>query len=480
MNIDDEKVDYYFFFPYLKCSNKLKINSIELFSSDKLNEMEPGFRDQILSISKNFYMSDNHKIKNMTTGHFREFYDLASIGYISEKHLEFEKILKIRELLIYLYSNLHPTLLNPFLDITASNLFIFRKEKQSFDIYESNNNLLCIAKKEEPALKEGFHGLLNEKTIIRLRIDEKIYPPHPSFNQNCYQDIFSDINRIDNNSVFNFITDDLKLDVMFNTERLMRSIQWYNRSLNDNISDKEQLINLSVSFESLLDLDKDKNITSRFKDSINILIGNNAKLDAWIEQFYTARSEIVHRGYANELYYSTEQKKGGNIRYRDLISYGRRIFQILFNTILNSEFYKQKTNLEELFISNNERLHTLIRIINKNENVAENLNKNVTLLDTMIKYKFVGEEKILIKDLLHLITKTSEHYLINFSAEEQSEINAFNSEKDIEKQLGMYFKVHKILSQKGDTPELYKVDDICWHYLMLNVIHALKNETQTT
>ncbi|MDR3598514.1 HEPN domain-containing protein [Clostridium sp.] len=478
MTLNHEEVYYYFFFPYLKCSEKININGIDLFSSNKLDELDKESQKIISLISNNFYMAQNYKIKNMIAGYIKERHDLTDHGYNSDYHLNFGKILKIRELIIYLYSSLHPTLLNPFLEMDVSNVFVFRTERQLLDIHKSNNNLE-FTDKVENSNSEGFWGLLNGKTFISIKKDEKIFPPYPNFQQNHNQDLFLDINRIDNNSVYNFLNDPQKVNLLFNTSRLIKSIQWYNRSNNGSISDEEQLIYLSVSFESLLDLEKDKNITSRFKNAINILIGSNEKLNAWIDQFYTARSEIVHRGYSNELLFSTSLKKGNKLRYRDLISYGRRIFQISLNSILNSEFFKHRTNLEELFISNYERIELLITNLNKKVNVIETLQKYENVINNIIEYRYVGEESIQIKDILHLISKSIYPYLSSFTPEEQTIANEFIKEKAISEKLIKYEAVHRIINEEKEIVLLNKIDDICWSYLLIHIIRAKSINEET-
>ncbi|MEE9429859.1 MAG: hypothetical protein V3V16_02395 [Melioribacteraceae bacterium] len=475
----DEVVNYYFFFPYFKCSEKLDFGGIDLYPSNNLDGLEPNAKSQINFISNKFYMSADYKIKNMTVGHIKEKYNLGTHGYISSEHSQFSKLLNIRELLIYFYSSLHPTLLTPFLDINASNLYTFRVNDKLVKNYKSNENLLCLNQSENDILMtDGFSGLLNELTFISIDKDENIFPPFPSFDQNYTQNLFADINRIPEQSLFNFINDESKLEVLFKTSRLIRSMKWYNRSINNNISDHEQLIYLSVSFESLLDLGKEKNITNRFKNSINILLGNNSKLNAWITQFYNARSEIVHRGYANDLNFSADQKNKEKTHYRDLLSYGRRIFQILFNSIIVSEYFKNSTNLVDLFISNRERVDLLIKKINKNDTKSV-LEQNESLIDKLIEYQYAGSERILIKDLIHLVVKIADCYKKEFEAYDQLKIDDFINEKDMENKLLKYFELHRVLQNNKGIPILTKLNSICWHYLM-NTVFAVVHKRKTT
>ena len=78
-------------------------------------------------------------------------------------------------------------------------------------------------------------------------------------------------------------------------ERILTSITWYNRSLKSDIDESEALVNLAIAFESLLDLDRGDNITTRFKEAVSLIVRDVDRLESWITQFYKARSEIVPR-----------------------------------------------------------------------------------------------------------------------------------------------------------------------------------------
>jgi len=484
MPSDDQKLSYYIFFPYLKCSDKIIIDEITFYSSNKIDELSADDQNILREISDKFYMSYNYKIKNMMVSVIKERYDLSQFGYKSDIHTTYGKVLKIRELIIYLYSSLHPTFLDPFLDKVACNLFAFIPEKRVIPNYRSNINLQYVGGIKEELdknLVDGYHGILNGTNFISIEKNEKILPPIPGYNQNYNQDLSVDLQRIEKGSVYNFFHDFKKVHILFETDRLFRSMQWYNRSNSKSISLEEQLINLSISFESLLDLEKDKNITNRFRNAINILIGNNEKLNAWADQFYNARSEIVHRGRTGELSFTTGSDKGDKIKYRDLTSYGRRIFQILLNTILNSEFLKYKTDLEELFISNRERIGLVIKEINKNVDILKTLKSLGTVIENIEKYKYVGEEKIYTKDLLHLISKTIEAFLSDFDDNEKNVLKDFICEKDIVEKLIKYENVNVIIEKSSlITTELKKINSFCWHYLMFSVFQAKRQKDATT
>jgi len=84
-------------------------------------------------------------------------------------------------------------------------------------------------------------------------------------------------------------------------DRIFVALKWYNRSNSINVSDETALLHLAIAFESLLSLEQAPQITQRFKESVRLLVGPVPKLESWADQFYDARSRIVHEGSGTDL-----------------------------------------------------------------------------------------------------------------------------------------------------------------------------------
>jgi hypothetical protein len=59
---------------------------------------------------------------------------------------------------------------------------------------------------------------------------------------------------------------------------------------------------LAVAFETLLRLPEFSK-TDRLVDAISLLLGRTERLDEWAEQFYAARSQVVHEGEVRDEYF---------------------------------------------------------------------------------------------------------------------------------------------------------------------------------
>src|SRR5258708_35007223 len=79
-------------------------------------------------------------------------------------------------------------------------------------------------------------------------------------------------------------------------ERIFTALEWHNKSTARDIEEEEALVYLSLAFESLLNLPQGTALSSRFKETVMVLLGSIPRLDSWLEQFYRARSAVVHEG----------------------------------------------------------------------------------------------------------------------------------------------------------------------------------------
>ncbi|MHB8279341.1 MAG: hypothetical protein ACYDIA_17055 [Candidatus Humimicrobiaceae bacterium] len=488
-----EKLDYYIFFPYLKISQKMNFCGIELSPINDIdNSLEKNgidFENKIKTLNKLknfFYLSKNYKIKNFAFTIIKERSDLLVDGFDEKIHLEYSKVLKIRELFIYIYSSLHPTALEIFLDRELCNVFALREENDVINFYKDNKNLIYKGsnKKCSDDFYSGYCGLLNEKILLYLSKDDKVFPPHPSFNQNYYQDIYADIKGISQNSVFNFFIDKNKLLYVFENVKLLQSLKWYNKSISWNSPSEEQLINLSIAFESLLELDEEK-INKSFINSILMILGYNERLKYWAQQFYDARSDIIHKGKTNKLFFEIGNQNKG--KYRELTSYGRLIFQIIFNTLINGEYLKTITELKDLFVCNRERFNEIIGIIGDGKDFINKFNSIEKIIKDISKYRFISEDNISFKDIIECINKITEGFLKNKLIEEDEiakVLNDFIDLKNLDEKLIKFEAIYNCFKKKNEglSKELLlykKLLESVWGYLLTTIFFIKQNKNNS-
>lgn len=379
-------------FPYLKTARSLSIRGIQFKSSSDIDSVPIEIKEHLKIIFSMFYLRDNLRIKKMTYTYIK----------IEDKQEEIqkniEKLIDVQTLIAYLYSSPNPTNLDPYLKKEHSNIFFLIPRKVSqYILWPDNNvenmsncdNLLQIDDRHEVP---GYEGRLNNESFFVVAKGSRIYPPIPNFWLNIPQNLFVDIGLIENkNSIFIKLLSrcDIKND---NEKRIFTSLKWYNRSISIDVSSEIELINLAIAFECLLGLEQGEQVTKRFKESIKLLVGNIDKLDSWLNQFYKARSEIVHDGSSTNLLFNADMNtKKNNSYYRSLVSYGRMIFRVCFNAIVTGADMAYEIGITTLFTTNRERFENIIKKLNDKgepEKLLLSIQQEVKDIES---YRFVGE-----------------------------------------------------------------------------------------
>ena len=62
-------------------------------------------------------------------------------------------------------------------------------------------------------------------------------------------------------------------------ERIFTALEWHNKSTAYEISEEEDLVYLAIAFEALLNLPRGEELSSRFKETIMVLLGSVPRLD---------------------------------------------------------------------------------------------------------------------------------------------------------------------------------------------------------
>ncbi len=399
-------------FPYLKSSKKFMYKDIEFRNINDIS----GFSKRIsnhLSIIKNlFYLRDNFLLDQIT-------YSVLQIPIkdIKTKNKLFLQLREFKTLLAYLYSSPHPIFGNTFLSNEHASVFIIESERIPLDLVNNEisvkrvgNN--CYPKPDKRGDINGYRIYLDFKYIFWVTKGSRIYPPIVSMWTNQLQDLYSDLQRFKSspntsNILEFFESTDINSSMR---SRIYISLIWYNRSIVEDVDEDVALINLAIAFESLLNLNKDDKVSSRFKESIKLLLGEIPRLDSWIDQFYEARCNLVHEGItANFSYLATSVIKNKNndeepSKYRSLVSIGRIIFHICLNSLLNSAFMANNKKLPALFFTNQDRLLKICEIMTGKANTPSEKLKNIENITIDIRqFIFLEEENLKLATIIGTI-----------------------------------------------------------------------------
>jgi hypothetical protein len=370
--------------PYLKTSGLVKVRGIEFRSSNDLKGLSDQVQEHLRALFSMFFLRANHRIKEMVYSH---------LDFSSSSAEEFDDMLKrLRQahiLIGYLYSSPQPKSDRPALDLEHSSLYLFNTFRTSNVLLSPSEGVEDITGQpplsfeEQHKWVEGYAGLVNWNSHIWVAQGSRIFPSDVNFSLHPHQDLLSNLGELAE------IKHNWAIEELIKSEgespnplepRLFTAIEWHNRSYSRDITEELALVFLAIAFESLLNLEQGEELSKRFKESVITLLGPIPRLDSWLDQFYNARSAIVHRGYWPHLrFYAVDKKvvskvynpekvgidKEQVIVHRSLTSYGRRIFRACLNAILSGSQLAHKTQISTSLVHNQQRLEMMCKSLDE-------------------------------------------------------------------------------------------------------------------
>jgi len=138
-------------------------------------------------------------------------------------------------------------------------------------------------------------------------------------------------------------------------QTILRAMRWYNRSFSQLITEEERIIRLAVAFEVLLSRRREDRAEARIKDELKGrlwgIFGDAERLDAWVDQFYDTRSNILHEGFPREVSFVARPARtpGDKLLLEPLAEYGQRLLRMCIETSLYGSYMAEQTNLHAWF-----------------------------------------------------------------------------------------------------------------------------------
>ena len=348
-------------FPYLKTTKPAHIRGILLRSNDDIEGLSSEQQAHLNNLFSMFFLRNNLHITHMA-------YACLELGGDQQRDQKWvDRLYEAKALLNYLYSSPHPNMGDPFLHFEHASVFTFQPDRiykgliwpSDPNIDYGIENLSDDAPEDEYI--DGYHGMLNGVANLWVAEGSRIYPPVPHLSLNISQNIAFDLARLEQERK-NWALIELFAGYEYENveveERVFRALEWHDRSTAQDITEEVALVNLAIAFESLLNLEQDKEIKKRFKETVLVLLGFIPRLDSWLNQFYEARSGLVHKGKLDSpmFYIDSEVLKGKvpKAQYRSLTMYGRIIFRLCLNAILSGARIAEKGRLSPAFFINNQ------------------------------------------------------------------------------------------------------------------------------
>ena len=326
---------------------------------------------------------------------------------------------RLQAIVAYCYSAPHATLGHPFFRYEEASLVIFSparvpatlvRPEHLVDPVGSDSSLVP----DQWGRVQGYHGIYNFKEHFWVAKGSRVYPPVPQMGLNISQDLSIDLERVFAESLsYQFLPALIEDPPSALSDRIVTSIKWFNAANSYWVDEQAAIVNMAVAFETLLELSDDRK-KDPVADSISLLLGRIPRLDEWVRQFYEARNEIVHKGRTDRLrHFIPSSPKGQETRlYRSLLSFSREVFQACVGALAFGARLGQKYDLAEKLVTNRERFDEINRILSdKIASPAERLQLIADRVETVDRYRFVGESALTIETMLGCVRRAAEALL---------------------------------------------------------------------
>lgn len=366
--------EWFAILPYLKTSEPIQVRGIQFRSSDDVEGLPEESKNHLKVLTSLFFLKDSLRILKMT-------YARIEIEDGEEKSQAlFRQMREAKVLIGYLYSSPDQRG-RAFLTHEHSDLYLFTPEMVSRFVISPEHGVENLDDSNhtspENNMTPGYEGYINFNSMLWVIEGCRIYPPSREFwlniSQNLHYDMGLTLSQRHNWALEDLFRERISKSLII---RIFTAMEWYNRSSSISIREDVALLHLAVALECLLQIEPGEKLTERFKETILTLLGSVPRLDSWIDQFYKARSKIVHEGSWPHLhFYAVERehfpkvlaKKYSGTEYRPLTNYGRIVFRLSLKSILSGLKLTEDYDLASFFFHNQERLNKICSVIGEDK-----------------------------------------------------------------------------------------------------------------
>jgi hypothetical protein len=307
------------------------------------------------------------------------------------------QLARIRAVLCYLYGSPHEIFGYVALSPEQISLAILIPDKISVHLTRSEHHTSSVgadsrAQPDSFGNVAGYRGLYNFRHYFWLEPETRLYAPSPSLGLNIQQDLRADLAQdVPHRPDYQMLPALLDRPVTPAALRIYAALDWFNRANELDLELDRSVLNLAVAFEALLGL-PEASKTERLVDAIALLLGRIERLQSWAEQFYEARSRVVHEGRLGNPYFYVDEKGGRQGMYGSLMLFGRQIFRLCLCTLIVGIDVAERADLQEKLISNRERYERICRCLDSAEtSTKDRLLAIEPLVRSLERYHFMPE-----------------------------------------------------------------------------------------
>jgi hypothetical protein len=387
-------------FPFLKTTDRIRISGIEFRSTTDVGGLPSDQATAVGEVAKMLYLKDEDRLETAT---------FAVVPYVALDRGKPDTTLleRIHAVVAYLYATPDDLRGSPFLTTEHSSLVIFTPGEVPvslvgrYGMAEDTGELVGRAGDERHHVR-GYTGLYNFRHHFWVAPGSRLYGPAPHMTLNLSQDISHDL---DCRTTQPHVAALLRLPEKQQTSgssRVLTALKWFNSASSEAVSETVAIVHLAIAVETLLGLPQSEK-TDRIVDSIALLLGRVPRLDVWAQQFYAARSAVVHEGDTPSLRFvvADSRKVTTGPEYQSLLAYGRQVFRLCLAALVTGAELAEQAGLADRFVPNHERFNTLCRVLSDSQLPAcETLERAAPLIDAIDRYRFVGDPGLRLGSML--------------------------------------------------------------------------------
>lgn len=337
--------------PYIRTKKPLHVAGVSFRNSQNIDGLTAEEIEHLKSIVSLFYLADDKPIEEVV---------YAVIHLSNDRQEANLKVWQLR---------------------AAHTILSYLVTRDHYDSYERTMLYLLLPAEiiGEKSLAPGYSVTVNWLYQLEIPRGGKIYPPHPypvRFIPQGWNLSDIPIQLKSKRSLFygleGFVEGEIldKPEQRERYETLLQAMSWYNRSFSLFVSEEEKIVYIAVAFEILFHHQESSSpksipISQELKDHLWVLFGDAIRLNEWVDQFYNARSNILHKGSATTFHFVIGDKRfiEKQLAMESLLSYGRRLLRMCILNILHGTALAEEAKLNAWFMHDRERL----------EEISENL-----------------------------------------------------------------------------------------------------------
>lgn len=397
-------------FPFLTTSEPVDLGDFTFRSTGDVSGLNDEESRQVREIADMLFYQDDYRIEPAmyaTLGPLDSFNRYSSSQEPTIRQLE-----DIQAVLAYWFSGPSEMSGEVSVHLEQLSVAVFQPDY----ILRSNVEPKFGVRRDRPAVNEdadeqdevpGYRALYNFRHWFEAVKGSRLYPPVPGLPLGV-TDLSMHIEHF-LNTTSPLLLKTLQPPLSSTSDRVLTALRWYNRANSLASTSDNSVVDLAVAFETLLGLPEGEK-TDRFIDAVSMLLGRSDRLRPWAQQFYKARSEVVHEGKTSRLHFQPN-KHSEESKYHSLLAYGRLIFRPCLNTLLSGAEASRLVGLEEKLISNQERFKRISEILDDETlEPAARFMGIKTLVQQLEAYQYFDEPELSTNSMLGAARKAAQKF----------------------------------------------------------------------